>query len=223
MEQEIINWIYRWFKNNSGFAEGIIININGNRNSTVAAKLCVEAIGADKVFGLIMPNTGANVKNSVNVCKMLHIKYKIIKTTGYLNHFNACDNFCEKAKINALSRIRAMLLYSFGQTMQYRVCGTLSLTERNTGYFTKWGDDAYDFSPISNLTTREITEIGNKLCIPSYFLNDSFIEKRFEEETGLSLGMTDLVISGKAMSKNVSEYLAKEKHKKMLPAEFTKE
>ena len=43
-------------------------------------------------------------------------------------------------------------LYIIVLSKHYRVCGTGSKSEGFVGYTTRWGDNAYDFNPIGNLT-----------------------------------------------------------------------
>lgn len=52
---DCIQWIRDWREEN-GPGCNFIVGISGGVDSLVAAELCVEAIGADKVLGVIMPN-----------------------------------------------------------------------------------------------------------------------------------------------------------------------
>ena len=72
-----INWIKDYFKDNS---EGkAIIGISGGKDSTIAAALCVEALGADRVIGVLMPNSKqSDIGDSFDVCKFLGIHYLVI-------------------------------------------------------------------------------------------------------------------------------------------------
>ena len=70
---ECINWIKNYFKDNpDGKA---IIGISGGKDSTIAAALCVEALGADRVIGVMMPNgVQGDISDSYEVCGFLGIQ-----------------------------------------------------------------------------------------------------------------------------------------------------
>ena len=76
-----IDYIKRFFKESKG--EKAIIGISGGKDSTVAAALCVQALGKENVFGVLMPNgltsesAYADLEDGKEVCKLLGIKYHI--------------------------------------------------------------------------------------------------------------------------------------------------
>ena len=71
MKESIIQWIKDWFDTQSNGAEGIVIGISGGKDSTVVAKLCVEAIGKERVFGVLMPNgKQKDIADSQRVCDL---------------------------------------------------------------------------------------------------------------------------------------------------------
>lgn len=163
-----INWISNWFENESGGAKGIILGISGGKDSTVAARLCVEAIGSDKVYGLIMPNhSQSDLNDAINVCQSLNIKYSIVNIGDIYStlFLSSPVDISKEAAINVAPRIRMTMLYALGQTMGLRVCGTGNACERFVGYSTKWGDGASDFNPLANFTVSEVLRLGDELGI----------------------------------------------------------
>lgn len=54
-KNEIVAWIVRYFLENGPVCTAVI-GISGGKDSSVAAALCVEALGADRVLGVLMPN-----------------------------------------------------------------------------------------------------------------------------------------------------------------------
>ncbi|MEG2000986.1 MAG: NAD(+) synthase, partial [Evtepia sp.] len=64
------------------------------------------------------------------------------------------------------------------------VAGTGNRSEIHMGYFTKWGDGAYDLNPIGDLTVTEIYEFLRFLNAPA-----AIIEKA--PSAGLFEGQTD--------------------------------
>ena len=164
-----IGWIKDWFDNESGGAKGIAIAISGGKDSTVVAKLCAEAVGAERVFGIPMPNgVQSDIADSLRVCELIGIPYSVINIGEIYKEFlNATRDNTTEALINVPPRIRMTMIYLISQNMGYRVVGTGNLSERYIGYCTKWGvDTAYDFNPIANFTSDEVIAIGDYLKLP---------------------------------------------------------
>lgn len=191
--EDIINWIREYFQNNPN-AKGSIIGISGGKDSLVAAKLLVEALGKERVFGVLMPNgEQKDIQDSLRAVDLLGIHCKIVnieKAYRGLLKAIAEDTLSIDAKINIPPRLRMTTLYAIGTTMHYRVCGTGNKSEGFVGYTTKWGDNAFDFNPIADLTTEEVMAIGDSLGLPYDLVHktpsDGLIGKSDEEKLGFS-------------------------------------
>lgn len=167
--KKIIQWIREYFENQPG-AEGAIIGISGGKDSTVVSKLLVEALGKERVFGVLMPNgEQKDINDSLRVVENLGIEYKVVNIEnaykGLLEGLNGI-NITDQAKTNIPPRLRMTTLYAIGASMNYRVSGTGNKSERFVGYTTKWGDSACDFNPIGNLDTEEVVAVGDALGLP---------------------------------------------------------
>lgn len=55
VKDDIVAWIREFFEQN-GDGCSAVIGISGGKDSSVVAALCVEALGKDRVFGVLMPN-----------------------------------------------------------------------------------------------------------------------------------------------------------------------
>ena len=170
--KNVINWIKSWFENQSGGADGVILGVSGGCDSTVVAKLCCEALGHDRVLGVLMPNKyQADISDSHRVCALLKIEYHEVNIgesyEGIIGAMPGTFELTKESKINIAPRLRMAAVYAMGQTKNYRVCGAGNLSERYVGYCTKWGIDmAYDFNPIANFTKTEVKQIGDCLGLP---------------------------------------------------------
>lgn len=73
---DCIQWIRDWREEN-GPGCNLIVGISGGVDSLVAAELCVEAVGADKVLGVIMPNYKQDdIDVAYDICQhVLNIDY----------------------------------------------------------------------------------------------------------------------------------------------------
>lgn len=169
--KEIIDWIRCWFIEN-GDGCNAVIGISGGKDSTVVAKLCVEALGADRVIGVMMPcGVQKDISDSIRVCEYLGIKNYTINIEGAVNAIlkQMEDNGIEISNqtiVNLPPRIRMSTLYAISQSHNGRVSNNCNLSEDICGFSTRFGDSVGDFSPLSNLTTVEIVQIGDYLGLP---------------------------------------------------------
>ena len=229
MKESIIQWIKDWFDTQSNGAEGIVIGISGGKDSAVVAKLCVEAIGKERVFGVLMPNgKQKDIADSQRVCDLLGISYIVVNISNmYYDFIRNISNkkitlstedhdivfLSDETKVNICPRIRMTTLYAIAQTKNYRVAGTGNATERVLGYFTKWGDGACDFNPLGFLTCTEVIRLGLDLDLPEELINkapsDGLTGKTDEEQFGYSYKEIDEVLLEKVDNGEIYEFIQK--------------
>lgn len=160
----LIEWIRNWFDENGKDCKAVI-GISGGKDSTIVAKLCVEALGADRVIGVGMPEHGQSLNGAPEICEYLGIKFieaKIGDTVDTLAKFAETI----QAKQNIPPRVRMTTLYAISQSNNGRVLNTCNLSEDYLGYFTIGGDGLGDVAPLANLTVTEIRAIGDELGLP---------------------------------------------------------
>jgi len=207
-----IKWIKQWFNNCSGNAKGVIIGISGGKDSTVAAKLLCEAIGSEKVLGVMMPNgQQKDINDSKRICKLLNIRYttvnikesyegviKSIESSKFNNSDFNSINLSSHTLTNISPRFRMTTLYTIGQELSYRIVGTGNLSESLVGYCTKYGDTACDFAILSTFTKREVVKIGEYLGLPRDLIqkepSDGLSGVSDEENLGFSYEVLDKFI-----------------------------
>ena len=59
IKNDLVQWIRDYFAEN-GPRCSAVVGISGGKDSTIVAALCVEALGKDRVVGVLMPNTEQN-------------------------------------------------------------------------------------------------------------------------------------------------------------------
>ena len=166
-----INWIREWFDRNGKDCKAVI-GVSGGKDSLVCSKLCVEALGADRVIGVMMPcGVQKDISDSIRTCEYLGIKNYIINIEDAVNATlkqmeDAGIDISEQTRVNLPPRIRMSTLYAISQSHNGRVSNNCNLSEDICGFSTRFGDSVGDFSPLSNLTTVEIVQIGDYLGIP---------------------------------------------------------
>lgn len=169
--QAAVAWIREWFENN-GKGCNAVIGISGGKDSSVVAALCVEALGKDRVIGVLMPNgEQSDIDCSKQLVAHLGIPYHVcnIKNAvdGVLSALQEAGvEITRQTRINLPPRIRMSTLYALSQSKNGRVANTCNLSEDWVGYSTRYGDAAGDFSPLGKLTVREVKAIGNELGLP---------------------------------------------------------
>jgi NAD+ synthase len=210
---ECINWIKEYFKDNpDGKA---IIGISGGKDSTIAAALCVEALGADRVIGVLMPCDGQkDISDSIEVVSTLSIEWLSVDIGE--SFYRLCDAIDDNyqiidskrpimlnsmVKTNLPARLRMATLYAVAALYpNSRVVNTCNRSEDYVGYSTKFGDAAGDFSPLGNLTVREVLEIGDELGLPSHLVHkapsDGMCGKTDEDNLGFTYNELDDFILG---------------------------
>jgi NAD+ synthase len=171
-KNECVRWIREWFEKN-GKTSNAVIGISGGKDSSVSAALCVEALGKDRVIGVMMPNgVQSDIKDSEKIINHLDIKSYVINIKDACDALNAqIKENCEVAPseqtmVNMPPRIRMTVLYAIAQSNNGRVANTCNLSEDIVGYATLYGDSCGSFSPLSKLTTEEIVAIGDCLGLP---------------------------------------------------------
>ena len=166
-----INWIREWFEENGKGCKAVI-GVSGGKDSLIVSKLCVEALGADRVIGVMMPcGVQKDISDSIRTCEYLGIKNYTINIEGAVNATlkqmeDAGIEISEQTRVNLPPRIRMSTLYAVSQSHNGRVSNNCNLSEDICGFSTRFGDSVGDFSPLSNLTTVEIVQIGDYLGIP---------------------------------------------------------
>lgn len=202
IKTQVVNWIREWFDNN-GHGCNAIVGISGGKDSSVVAALCVEALGKDRVIGVLMPNgVQKDMDDALALVKFLGIRYSIINIHYAVNEiYNSIIRNNEVAqthsfkvtdqtRINLPARIRMATLYAVSQSNNGRVANTCNLSEDWVGYSTRYGDSAGDFSPLSNFTTEEVVLLGIACGLPKALVektpSDGLCGKTDEDNLGFS-------------------------------------
>lgn len=180
VKNDCVQWIANWFKKNGRYCNAVI-GISGGKDSSVAAALCVQALGKDRVIGVLMPNgVQKDIDDAVKIVTHLGIKYTVVNIAEafYATLNNMGEMFIpdrdgyeefkisEQTKINLPPRIRMATLYAVSQSVNGRVVCTDNASESYIGYSTRWGDNVGDFCPLLNLTSDEVVAIGDALGLP---------------------------------------------------------
>ncbi len=201
VKEELVKWLKEWFEENGKGCKAVI-GISGGKDSTVTAALCVEVLGKENVFGVLMPNGVQNdISDSIRVCQHLgidnitiNIKDVVEKEIALLKESLGCE-LSEQTLINLPPRIRMATLYAVSQTINGRVINTCNLSEDWVGYSTRYGDSAGDVAPLANLTVAEVKLLGMELGLPKDLVyktpSDGLCGKTDEDNLGFTYATLD--------------------------------
>jgi NAD+ synthase len=152
-------------------ADGAVLGLSGGIDSTLTAHLAVEALGADRVHGLVMPGAvslSENMSDAEAVASDLGVEYDVVPVDPIVEQF--LDGYPEAegdetAVGNARARVRGVLNYLVANHESRVVLGTGNRTEAMVGYFTKYGDQAVDCNPLGNLYKTQVRQLARAVGV----------------------------------------------------------
>lgn len=216
-------------------AKGIVYGNSGGKDSALVGILCKMA--CDNTIGVLMPchssrNYGQDMEDGLKVAHQFHIKTLTVDLTPVRQALldamkeTACPP-SETAVKNIAPRLRMTTLYSLAQTESCLVAGTGNRSEAYLGYFTKWGDGAYDFNPIGDLTVTEILAFLKALDAPAEVIEKApsaglYDGQTDEDEMGVRYGDVDLYLLGhkEQPPEKASKMHRASAHKRHLPVTY---
>jgi NAD+ synthase len=229
----------------SAGADGIVYGNSGGKDSALVGILCKMA--CNNTLGLIMPcgskrNYEIDKTDAEIIAAQFEILVRIVDLTPVKNELvrvigesaingggGTAATLTDATLANMSPRLRMAALYAVAASENRLVAGTGNRSEGYMGYFTKWGDGAFDFNPIADLTVTEIYEYLKFLNAPDFILTKApssglFDGQTDESEMGVTYGNIDrFLLQGQAdeSAKAVIEkYHASSEHKRALPLVF---
>ncbi len=221
VKNDCIEWIRNFFEEN-GKGCNAVLGISGGKDSSVVAALCAEALGKDRVIGVLMPNgQQADINDSYKLVNHLGIKYYVVNIAdaynGLKNAFPDDLEMSNQTIINMAPRIRMTTVYAISQSCNGRVANTCNLSEDWVGYSTRYGDAAGDFSPLCCLTVGEVIEVGRALRLPEDLIvktpSDGLCGKTDEDNLGFTYAVLDRYIRTGEIDDPATKELIDRKHR----------
>lgn len=224
IKDECVAWIRKFFDEN-GPGCSAVLGISGGKDSSVAAAICVEALGKDRVIGVLMPNgEQSDIDAAYKLVNHLGIEYYVINIKdafdGIIKSISGEIELSNQTMVNLAPRIRMSTLYAVSQSKNGRVVNTCNLSEDWVGYSTRYGDAAGDFSPFCNLTVAEVKAIGKVLGVPEDLVekvpSDGLTGKTDEDNLGFTYAELDRYIRTGEIEDMEKKALIDDKHAKNL-------
>ena len=214
-------------------AEGIVFGNSGGKDSVLVGILCRAA--CDNVLGVIMPcgskrNYEADMTDALLVAKQYGIAIEVVDLSGARNAMltatESTGELNSQAINNIAPRLRMTALYALAQSRRSLVAGTGNRSERYMGYFTKWGDGAFDFNPIGDLTVREVYDFLRFLGAPEWIFSKApsaglFDGQTDEKEMGITYRrIDDFLLTGTVDEHDqalIERFHKSSEHKRKMP------
>ena len=221
VKNDCVQWIRDFFSENGNGCNAVVA-ISGGKDSSIVAALCVEALGKDRVIGVLLPNgEQSDIDDSFKLVNHLGIKYHVINISdaynGILKAFPDTLDISAQTRINLAPRLRMAATYAVSQSVNGRVANTCNLSEDWVGYSTRYGDAAGDFSPLCCLTVSEVKQIGKALGLPCDLVDkvpsDGLTLKTDEDNLGFTYAELDKYIRTGEIEDKEKQALIDRKHK----------
>ncbi len=194
---------------------GIVYGNSGGKDCTLVGILCKFA--CENTLGIMMPcaskrNFEQDMKDAKEVSEHFGIQSRVIDLTDVrqceMDRLSAITTLTPAAVNNIAPRLRMTTLYAVAASENRLVAGTGNRSEAYMGYFTKWGDGACDFNPISDLTATEVIEFLKWLTAPACVINKApsaglFDGQTDEDEMGVTYNAIDTyILTGEASERD---------------------
>ena len=215
MKESIVKWIQNWFKENGPDCKAVI-GISGGKDSSIVAALCVEALGKDRVIGVMIPeDLDENDADAKRLIDHLQIENMCIElrpiVKPIVDQVFEYGNWSDQSSMNVRPRLRMSILYAIAQSHNGRVANTCNLSESYIGWETRWGDAVGDFAPLAGLTCSEVIALGKELDLPKELIekvpSDGLCGRSDEEAFGFSYDELDRWIRLQVKGENHSRIM----------------
>ncbi len=180
-----------------------VIGLSGGIDSSLVAYITKEALGAENVYGILMPYESSSkdsIDDAMKVVNDTKINYKIFSITQPADSYiEQCSEMDKLRKGNIFARLRMITLFDHSSLYGALVVGTSNKTELLLGYGTWYGDMASCLNPIGDLYKNQIYQLARYFNIPKNIVDkkpsaDLWVGQSDEDELGFSYNDADLIL-----------------------------
>lgn len=150
--------------------ERVVVGLSGGVDSSLAAFLAAEALGAENVLGVRMPyrtSSQDSLDDAAAVAKALGIPSLTVDISPQVDpYFAQFPDADKRRRGNKMARERMTILYDQSARWQALVLGTSNKTELLLGYGTLHGDMASAVNPLGDLYKTQVWALAAAVGVP---------------------------------------------------------
>lgn len=138
---------------------GVILGLSGGIDSALSAAVAVDALGPEKVWGVMMPSvyTGStSVEDAQECAELLGCRHDVIpivpavEALGHMLHASFEGRQPDLAEENVQARLRMVMLMALSNKFGHMLLTTGNKSEMSVGYATLYGDMAGGYSVLKD-------------------------------------------------------------------------
>lgn len=182
-----------------------VIAVSGGIDSAMALTLLTQALGAGKITPVLLPYGDQDMSDAKMICEFngfseqAWIEMNIKQIADALFTLRAIAEDDRIRRGNVMARVRMILVFDIAKEKKALVCGTENKSEKYLGYFTRFGDAASDFEPISHLYKTQVQALAQQLGLPEHLSAkvpsaELWFGQTDEQELGFSYAAADAVL-----------------------------
>ncbi len=158
----------RDYINKNGFP-GVVLGLSGGIDSAISAAIAVDALGADRVWAVMMPSpytSNDSLEDADECARLLGIRHDELRIEPAMEAFEAmlAPLFnglpAGIAEENMQSRARGLTLMAISNKLGPMVLSTGNKSEMSVGYATLYGDMCGGFNALKDVYKTEVYQIS---------------------------------------------------------------
>lgn len=159
----------RDYVNRSGF-KGVILGLSGGIDSALTLCIAVDALGADKVYAVMMPyeyTSNISLEDAAAQASRLNVSYTVCPIHDAVNGFHsALSGILDKdggdtTTENLQARARGTILMALSNKFGHMVISTGNKSENAVGYSTLYGDMVGGFNVLKDIYKTDVYRLAN--------------------------------------------------------------
>ena len=148
---------------------GVLLGISGGIDSALCAAIAVDALGADKVRGVMLPfrfTAQESLDDAAKLTKQLGIQYEVLPIAAAVQGFEDIlqpvftGRERDVTEENLQARTRGVLLMAISNKFGSMVVTTGNKSEMSVGYATLYGDMNGGYNPIKDIYKTEVFRLS---------------------------------------------------------------
>ncbi len=148
---------------------GVLLGISGGIDSALCAAMAVDALGPDRVRGIMLPfrfTSQTSIDDAAALANNLGLRYEVLPIADAVHGIEASlagafeGQARDVAEENIQARVRGILLMALSNKFNLMLVTTGNKSEVSVGYATLYGDMNGGFNPIKDLYKTEVFRLA---------------------------------------------------------------